>query len=395
MRNIDLIREVTKAAAGRWPDVLPMVGIDVPASQRAQVACPACGGRDRFRFDDNGRGSHFCNQCGAGDGLDLIQKVKQCDATEAARLVADVLGIAYRAEETSNQTHSQSKAAAEADRQQRKQDHLQEVEAERARRKALFNRRWKSLIAGAVEGRSAYLNAKGLTGFTFPMLADGRLLVELTDETGIVAAAQTITPTGEKRQVTDGAKRGAFHILSEAPQQSQTVILAEGLATALSVHLMRPDAVVVVAIDAGNLLLVAEVIRRKYPDAQVIIAGDNDWHLPGELDEHGRPKKNGGKIGAEKAAAAVSGWVSVPPTEHKADWDDYRQKNGLEAATQAFNNSLYKPKGESVTAQLKAIEGGKQDNTQRDPLKPHVVSRKDGVFWITPQVDKLIRREIF
>ncbi|PYA35737.1 hypothetical protein DMW47_21205, partial [Serratia marcescens] len=58
MRNIDLIREVTKLAANRWPDVLPMVGIDVPASPRAQVACPACGGRDRFRFDDNGRGSH-------------------------------------------------------------------------------------------------------------------------------------------------------------------------------------------------------------------------------------------------------------------------------------------------------------------------------------------------
>ena len=30
MRNIDLIREVTKLAANRWPDVLPMVGIDVP-----------------------------------------------------------------------------------------------------------------------------------------------------------------------------------------------------------------------------------------------------------------------------------------------------------------------------------------------------------------------------
>jgi putative DNA primase/helicase len=58
MRNIDLIREVTKAAASRWTDVLPMVGIDVPASPRAQVACPACGGKDRFRFDDNKRGSH-------------------------------------------------------------------------------------------------------------------------------------------------------------------------------------------------------------------------------------------------------------------------------------------------------------------------------------------------
>lgn len=66
MRNIDLIREVTQSAANRWTDVLSMVGIVVPTSPRTHTACPACGGKDRFRFDDNGRGSHFCNQCGAG-----------------------------------------------------------------------------------------------------------------------------------------------------------------------------------------------------------------------------------------------------------------------------------------------------------------------------------------
>ncbi|NYY79755.1 hypothetical protein DMH17_06695 [Raoultella planticola] len=35
-----------------------------------------CGGADRFRFDDKeGRGTWFCNQCGAGDGLKLVEKV--------------------------------------------------------------------------------------------------------------------------------------------------------------------------------------------------------------------------------------------------------------------------------------------------------------------------------
>ncbi len=39
-------------------------------------ACPVCGGADRFRFDDKrGRGTWFCNQCGAGDGLKLVEKV--------------------------------------------------------------------------------------------------------------------------------------------------------------------------------------------------------------------------------------------------------------------------------------------------------------------------------
>jgi len=38
VRNIDLIREVTVAAAGRWPDVLSLVGITVPKSARHAAA---------------------------------------------------------------------------------------------------------------------------------------------------------------------------------------------------------------------------------------------------------------------------------------------------------------------------------------------------------------------
>lgn len=74
MRNIDMIRQVSEAARGRWPDVLSLMGIYVPDSPRAQVGCPACGGKDRFRFDDDERGAHFCNNCGAGDGLELVKK---------------------------------------------------------------------------------------------------------------------------------------------------------------------------------------------------------------------------------------------------------------------------------------------------------------------------------
>jgi phage/plasmid primase-like uncharacterized protein len=46
MRNIDLIREVTSAAAGNWPYVLAGLSIDVPDSSRRHAPCPACGGKD-------------------------------------------------------------------------------------------------------------------------------------------------------------------------------------------------------------------------------------------------------------------------------------------------------------------------------------------------------------
>ncbi|WFQ81511.1 phage/plasmid primase, P4 family [Xenorhabdus sp. SF857] len=35
--------------------------------------------------------------------------------------------------------------------------------------------------------------------------------------------------------------------------------------------------------------------------------------------------------------------LTLPPTEHKADWDDYRQQQGVEIAQQAFAQGLYQP----------------------------------------------------
>ncbi|WP_420882907.1 DUF5906 domain-containing protein [Xenorhabdus ehlersii] len=50
-----------------------------------------------------------------------------------------------------------------------------------------------------------------------------------------------------------------------------------------------------------------------------------------------------GRISAEKAALTVNGWISLPPTEHKADWDDYRQQHDVERAKLAFFQRLYRP----------------------------------------------------
>lgn len=378
MRNIELIREVTTAAAGNWPYVLAGLSIDVPDSSRRHAPCPACGGTDRFRFDDNGRGSFICNQCGAGDGLDLIKKVNNCDTTEAAQLAADVLGIDYRAAQTDPAAASQRREQLEADRQQREQERQQQAADDAEQRRATFARLYAGMRQSVAQGESDYLQSKGLTGFNYPVMSDGSLLLPLVDESGAVVAAQTITPQGDKRLLTGSAKRGAYHAVN-APEQPQTVIIAEGLATALSVHLMRPDALTVCAIDAGNLLPVAIQMRQQHPQTQIIIAADND-----RLGD----KPNTGTERAEKAASAVAGYVAVPPTDYKADWNDYHQKHGLEVATAAFNDSMYQPQGECVKPQLQAIEGGKTDQPDKDPLKPRIESRKDGVFWVTPKVDK-------
>ena len=387
MKNIDLIREVTQAAADRWPTVLAGLHIDVPDSPRRHAPCPACGGSDRFRFDDGGRGSFICNQCGAGDGLDLIKRVNNCDTTEAAQLAADVLGIDYRTVKQDEATATQKREQMKAESQQREQERQRRKLAEIEQRRGLFVSHWQGLVETAFEGESEYLMNKGLVGFIFPVLPDGSLLLGLVDESGTVTVAQTITQQGEKRLLAGSAKRGAYHAVNEA-DAPQSVLIAEGLATALSVHLARPEALTVCAIDAGNLQPVAQAMHQRYPNAQIIIAADNDIK-PGE--------PNIGKDAAEKAAKAVSGWVALPPTVKKADWNDYHQQHGLEAATTAFKNSMYQPQEPEVSAKLQVINGGKKGASKPESLRPHVESRADGIYWVEPKTDnttgEIINRE--
>jgi hypothetical protein len=86
---------IREQARGRWREILPQLGMDLPASAKQHGPCPTCGGKDRFRFDDQeGKGTWFCNQCQpqAGDGFGLVQNVRGCDFPHALQLVADALG---------------------------------------------------------------------------------------------------------------------------------------------------------------------------------------------------------------------------------------------------------------------------------------------------------------
>ncbi|WP_187650952.1 toprim domain-containing protein, partial [Xenorhabdus indica] len=191
-------------------------------------------------------------------------------------------------------------------------------------------------------GQSPYLVAKGLDYPNQRLLLNNSTLLALTTLDKKVTGAQIIKSNGEKKLLSGSQKKGAFISVSELEENTDTVIITEGYATALTVSQLYKGAVLA-ALDAGNLLSVSKVVRERWSDTKIIIAADNDWHHPNEPDKHGKPKVNIGKISAEKAALAVNGWVTLPPTEHKADWDDYRQQNGVDIARQAFTQGLYQP----------------------------------------------------
>ncbi|MBG6000140.1 DUF927 domain-containing protein [Proteus mirabilis] len=368
MKPIDVIREVKLKANGQWQAILSHLGAEVPLN--THTACPHCGGKDRFRFDNkDGNGTFICNQCGSGDGLDLVQRVLGVSVTEAAKEVANIIGIdtrsacppAYRRSEIKAQQDELKAQQAEKQANEKREKHKRFIE------------RYNRTIANVYRGGSDYLKAKGLHGFEMDLLQDGSLIIPLLDAGGVITGAQTIKPNGDKRLLSDSAKSGSYYPINE-PVNVSTVIIAEGLATALTCHLIQPEAHTVAAIDAGNLIHVAKVMRVKYPESKIIIAGDNDIK-PGQ--------DNTGKLAAEKAAKAVNGVAVLPPTDDKADWDDYRLLHGIEAARQAFNEILEQQGGKVMIETRVSNEVVKPD-----PMKPRIESRKEGVFLVTPKADK-------
>jgi putative DNA primase/helicase len=82
-------------AIGRWPYILRALGIDANYLCNKHGPCPICGGKDRFRFDDQeGRGTWICSRCGSGDGFSLLQRKFGLEFRQAAKEVDQVLNVA-------------------------------------------------------------------------------------------------------------------------------------------------------------------------------------------------------------------------------------------------------------------------------------------------------------
>jgi phage/plasmid primase-like uncharacterized protein len=78
---------------GRWPQILPALGIPSKALNGRHQPCLFCGGKDRARFTDHkGKGSYFCNQCGSYDGFRFLMKFHGWTFIETCRQIDTFLG---------------------------------------------------------------------------------------------------------------------------------------------------------------------------------------------------------------------------------------------------------------------------------------------------------------
>lgn len=86
---------------GRWPDLLAqLAGLTPEQLTDKHQPCPLCGGKDRYRFDDqDGTGSWYCNQCGGkdqsgggGTGMDMLMRRNNWAYPEACQRIEQHLG---------------------------------------------------------------------------------------------------------------------------------------------------------------------------------------------------------------------------------------------------------------------------------------------------------------
>ncbi|EPE9126899.1 DUF5710 domain-containing protein [Escherichia coli] len=158
------------------------------------------------------------------------------------------------------------------------------------------------------------------------------LVIPLYNTDGQIRSIQTIDPEGNKRLAKDAEKAGNFFVVGGSLKDNHPIVLAEGYATAAScaMALRHP---VVMTVDSGNLVKVAENLHARYPDSPMLFLGDDDLPKP-------RRPGNPGKEAAEKAARLTKGTAFVPQFTREereqglTDFNDLHQARGLAALTE-------------------------------------------------------------
>lgn len=154
------------------------------------------------------------------------------------------------------------------------------------------------------------------------------LLIPVKHSAREVVGVQRIWPDGTKRPVKGTPMAGAYTTLG-APTRDGTVVICEGYATGVSIH-MATGFCVVVAFFAGNLAPVCAKITAALPSARVVVAADDDVFT----EQPPNPGLN---------AAIATGLPVILPVwagerERDTDFNDLHVREGLDAVRACFEN---------------------------------------------------------
>lgn len=190
-------------------------------------------------------------------------------------------------------------------------------EAECAQRREAAAQQARSILntASPCSPEHVYLRRKGIPALgNVRQDRNGILLIPVRDHSGNVQSLHYIAQDGTKRFLVGGKVQGGYFIIPGKPEKP--LVLCEGYATGASIHLAC-EWTVYVAFSANNLPVVANIVRRMFPDASIMVCGDND--------ETGRSK-------GQEAAQAAQARLVLPTftTGAGKDFNDLHQSEGLQ-----------------------------------------------------------------
>lgn len=188
-------------------------------------------------------------------------------------------------------------------------------------------------------GPDGHPRRKEYTGVLLIPLRDA--LRKIWNLQGVFPEPVQWSPDGDYRDkafLFGGRKAGLwFPVGKPNSETAPTVVLAEGFATAASVH-EATELPVLVCFDAGNLQPVGREFRRVMPEGRAVFAADNDQNAAAE---------RGCNTGVEKARAAAQaiGGIFVVPqfrdlSSKPTDFNDLLQLEGVEAVRAQFATAI-------------------------------------------------------
>ena len=198
-------------------------------------------------------------------------------------------------------TAAERKASAiDRQRQQAERETAEKTRHDEAARKAAYI--W-SRSNPAIN--HPYLVKKCILAYT-ARIYRGSLIIPLYDENGLLMSLQFIDDDGNKRMMKGGKAQGSSSPIGDS-LKTNIILICEGWATGASLH-EATGHLTLVAFSAGNLKAIATQTRKKYPDSEIIICGDNDLSGVGQK--------------AAREAALVCGGKYILPATIGHDWND-------------------------------------------------------------------------
>ena len=219
------LKNTLATATGQWHNILKVAGIPSEFLTNKHGPCILCGGKDRYRFDNKeGRGTYFCNQCGAGDGLDLLQKFTRWPIKNAIEFINSFLQITPGpkgvmsfalpiAEQVPTSGEGQLKEKAKA------------LEAEVQRHKR---------IAVNAPANHRYLISKGIHIRNLKSVGD-YLIIPIYVENFRLISYQRIWPDGTKYFLKGTIKDGVYGIVGRY-MEGQPIIISESFSTSFAIY---------------------------------------------------------------------------------------------------------------------------------------------------------------